>query len=52
MDDKNWKKLQEKLKEQDFDKQKGRLERFMEKICNNHIIFVEGSLKEVKLILK
>ena len=50
LDDRNWKKLQDKVAEQGLSG-KGKLERFMEMICDNIVIFVKGSGKfEIKLL--
>ena len=41
LEDEDWKKLQNKIAEQGF-QGKGKLERFIEKVCREHIIFIKG----------
>ena len=41
LEDSDWRKLQTKIFENGFTG-KGKFERFMEKICHEHIIFLKG----------
>jgi len=44
LEDNDWKQLQLKVEEQGFEG-KGKLERFIEKICRDRIIFIQGQGK-------
>jgi len=51
LDDKDWKKLLIKISESGFEG-KGKFERFIEKICREHIIFIEGDKGIIEISLK
>jgi len=41
LEDNDWRRLQDKIAEQGFEG-KGKLERFMEKVCREHLFFIKG----------
>jgi len=47
MDDKDWKRLQEKVSE--YFEGKGKLERFMEKVAREKVVFIQG---EGRIVIK